>query len=50
MTQVYDKEIQSVSNTNKVLLQTLEVGELYCAQMVKRKIMVCPMAQKYSNF
>ena len=37
MTQV--KEIQSISNTNrmvKVLLQAREVGGLYCAQMVKK--------------
>ena len=38
MTQI--KEIQSISNTNrmvKVLLQAREVGGLYCAQMVKKK-------------
>ena len=38
MTQV--KEIQSISNTNrmvKVLLQAREDGGLYCAQMVKKK-------------
>ena len=51
MTQV--KEIQSISITNrmvKVLLQALEVGGQSCAQMVKRKIMVCPKAQKCSYF
>ena len=39
MTQV--KEIQSISNTNRmvqVLLQACEVGGLYCVQMVKKKL------------
>ena len=47
MTQV--KQIQSISNTNrmvKVLLQAHEVREMYCAQMIERKInRVCPKAQ-----
>ena len=39
MTQV--KEIQSILNTNrmvKVLLPACEVGGLYCAQIVKKKL------------